>query len=102
MREPDVPVKYREMYQRAMTGRAREASVRTFCLMCVGWLYKEVQACTDPRCPLYPYRLPSRLSAGGAALNGESRAGREDEGLDTPEIESGATEAVSAASRMKQ
>ena len=33
------------------------------CVECMGWSAQEVKECTDPRCPLYPFRLgtnPSR------------------------------------------
>lgn len=52
----DVPQKYRGIYQEAMTGRRPQRAIRTFCLMCVGWQRIEVDKCTAPSCPLYPYR----------------------------------------------
>jgi len=56
----DVPERYQALYERAMTGRSRRAAVRSFCLECVGYQSDEVKACTDPGCPLYPYRILSR------------------------------------------
>lgn len=32
-------------------------AIRFHCLECGGWSPKEVEQCTDPRCPLYPLRL---------------------------------------------
>ena len=52
----DVPLKFRPMYERAMSGRSRKAAIRCHCLMCVGWLEREVELCTARNCPLYPYR----------------------------------------------
>ena len=57
MRPLDVPVKYRALYAKAMSGKSRRAAVRAHCLMCVGWVPEEVTKCTAPNCPLYPYRL---------------------------------------------
>ena len=52
-----VPRKYRAIYERATSGKSRKAAVRAFCLECVGWQAREVDLCTSPGCPLYPYRL---------------------------------------------
>jgi hypothetical protein len=38
-------------------------AIRYQCLECVGWSAMEVKECTDPHCPLYPFRMgtnPSR------------------------------------------
>lgn len=44
------------------------SAIRTFCLECVGWGYYEVEKCTSPLCPLFPFRFgknPSRKGIGG-------------------------------------
>jgi hypothetical protein len=55
-----IPKKYRQVYERAMTGRSQAAAIRAHCLMCVGWQREEVKLCTAPDCPLYLYRLTGR------------------------------------------
>lgn len=61
-RERRIPKLYKAQYRRAMAGKSRTAGVDAFCAMCVGWVNvaNEVRACTDPACPLYPYR-PSTM-----------------------------------------
>ena len=54
-----IPVKFRGLYRRAMTGKSRKAAIRAHCLMCVGWVAEEVVLCTAKTCPLHPYRLVS-------------------------------------------
>ena len=44
------------------------SAIRAFCLECVGWSYYEVEKCTSPLCPLFPFRFgknPSRKGIGG-------------------------------------
>jgi len=44
------------------------SAIRAFCLECMGWSYSEVEKCTSPLCPLYPFRFgknPSRKGIGG-------------------------------------
>ena len=53
--EPDIPPKYRKLYERGRAGRAK-AAIRCHCLMCVGWEPTEVERCTATSCPLYPLR----------------------------------------------
>jgi hypothetical protein len=59
---------------RTKTGKTRKVSltplsaIRAFCLECVCWSRGEVKKCTDPLCPLYPFRSgknPSRAGIGG-------------------------------------
>ena len=57
MRDLDVPKKFKQLYQRAMSGKSRKAAVRCHCLMCCGWQMAEVELCTAKTCPKYPYRL---------------------------------------------
>jgi hypothetical protein len=45
-----------KVYERAMTGRSRKDAMTAFCVMCMGYNPNEVKNCTDPACPLYPYR----------------------------------------------
>ena len=51
-----MPKRYRKMYKKAMTGKARQIAVRSFCLECCGYQEREVTLCTDLGCPLYSYR----------------------------------------------
>jgi len=42
-------------------------AIRYFCLECVCWSFEEVEHCTSPLCPLYPFRFgknPSRKGIG--------------------------------------
>ena len=42
-------------------------AIRAMCLDCVGHSAEEVKLCTDPLCPLYPYRFgknPARKGQG--------------------------------------
>lgn len=52
---PDVPAKFRKLYDRARAGKAK-AAIRLHCLICVGWELVEVDRCTATGCPLYPLR----------------------------------------------
>jgi len=52
-----MPKAFRRTYLAALKGTRRQAAIRSFCLMCMGWQRTEVPLCTDPACPLYPYRL---------------------------------------------
>ncbi len=63
LREYEIPAKYQDTYQRAMTGKSRKDSIRAHCLMCCGWQEVEVQKCTAVLCPLYPHRM-SRTTGG--------------------------------------
>ena len=58
-----MPKLYRGLYDRAMAGKSRKAAMHAFCLEC-GWQIREVHLCTDPACPLHPYRPTSRASQG--------------------------------------
>ena len=57
-----IPKLYQGIYKRAMTGKSRKAAMHAFCLECVGWQIKEVHACSDTGCSLYPYRPKSSVS----------------------------------------
>jgi hypothetical protein len=59
----DIPQLHRERYRRAMTGGSQADAIRSFCVMCMGWQQDEVELCTAPNCPLYPYRMTGRKSA---------------------------------------
>ena len=52
----DVPPRYAKMYKRAMSGKSRKAATRMQCIECMGYVESEVELCTDPGCPLFPYR----------------------------------------------
>ena len=58
-----IPRKYQGIYDRAMSGKSRKAAIRAFCLECCGWERNEVALCTDPGCPLFPYRPYKGLKA---------------------------------------
>ena len=60
----EMPRKFRESYDRAMSGRSRKAALYVFCDECCGYEIKEVHRCTSPECPLFPYRPRSRVSQG--------------------------------------
>jgi hypothetical protein len=66
----EIPLKYKCMYDKAMSGKSRKAAMRCHCLMCVGWQPAEVTRCTAKSCPLYPYRLGAAPSEGGEPLSG--------------------------------
>ena len=53
-----MPVSYRLTYVRAMTGKSMKAAIRAACQECVGYqdCKEQIGGCTDPACPLYPYR----------------------------------------------
>jgi len=52
---PQVPVKFRKLYEQARAGKAK-AAIRAHCLMCVGWEPAEVERCTATGCPLFKLR----------------------------------------------
>ena len=52
----EAPRAYRRTFERAYTGKSRNAAIRAFCLHCVGFLKNEVRDCTSYGCPLHPYR----------------------------------------------
>jgi len=54
-RKPDIPAKYRKLYEQGRAGKAK-AAIRCHCLMCVGWEANEVELCTATGCPLYTLR----------------------------------------------
>lgn len=54
---PRVPVKYRQLVERATSGEASPRSaVKAHCLVCVGFVREEVTRCAVHRCPLWRYR----------------------------------------------
>lgn len=50
----DVPPLYRGIAEAAKTSRA--ASLKLFCLECVGYVRADVTNCTARQCPLHPWR----------------------------------------------
>src|SRR3990172_12352859 len=54
-RKPDIPAKYRKLYEQGRAGKGK-AAIRCHCLMCVGWEATEVEQCTATGCPLYTLR----------------------------------------------
>jgi hypothetical protein len=51
-----IPEKQRGKYKRAASGKSLRAAVDAFCSECMGYVVDEIRECTDPGCPLYPYR----------------------------------------------
>lgn len=49
-------------YDRAMTGKSKGSGIKAMCQECCNYDRDEVSLCTDPGCPLYPYR-PYRSEA---------------------------------------
>lgn len=58
VRASEMPRSCVRAYLRAMRGRASTTAIRAMCCMCMGWddYRVGIEACTDPACPLYPYR----------------------------------------------
>ena len=52
----EIPKRQRPAFVRAWTGKSRKAAIRAACLVCMGYQSAEVDRCTAPLCPLYPYR----------------------------------------------
>jgi len=75
-REPDIPAKYRKLYEQGRAGKAK-AAIRCHCLMCVGWESAEVEKCTATGCPLFTLR---NLAA-QRATDAPNRAKRRDRAL---------------------
>jgi hypothetical protein len=59
-RRSEMPRRFRDSYDRAMSGKSRKAAMYSFCIECCGWEIREVHLCTSPECPLFPYRPRSR------------------------------------------
>lgn len=51
-----IPTRQRPIFLRTWTGKSRKAAIRGLCLECMGYQSAEVNRCTAPACPLYPYR----------------------------------------------
>ena len=61
-----VPIRHRAAHERAVRGLSSpRQAIRSHCRMCCGWTAGEVDRCTDPGCPLYPYRLGRGRKGGG-------------------------------------
>ena len=74
MKREDVPIRYRAMYDLAMSGKSRRSAIRVHCVMCMGWEAQHVAGCSAPSCPLYPYRMgdvDGILQADEAAEDGQ-------------------------------
>jgi hypothetical protein len=48
-----VPIKFKGIYDRAMTGRSQAAAIKSLCLECCVYDRDQVKSCTDPGCPLF-------------------------------------------------
>lgn len=73
-RVDSMPRFCRATYLRAMRGRSKGSAIKAFCQMCVCWERKEVALCTDPACPVYPYRPYVEHNAVGPEEPEESEA----------------------------
>ena len=51
-----IPARQRSIFRRAWEGKSRKAGIRAFCLECMGYQSAEINRCTSPTCPLFPYR----------------------------------------------
>ena len=47
---------YRGIYDKAIGGKSKASGTKAFCLECMGWARKEVEACDTVECPLFRYR----------------------------------------------
>ena len=52
---PDIPERYRKLYEKGRVGKAK-AAIRAMCAMCCGFDANEVEQCTATGCPLYSLR----------------------------------------------
>ena len=52
---PDIPERYRKLYEKGRAGKAK-AAIRAMCAMCCGFDANEVERCTATGCPLYNLR----------------------------------------------
>lgn len=56
-RRLNFPVKYRKVYERAVSGAASpRTAIRVMCIECFGGSAGEIASCTDIACPLFMYR----------------------------------------------
>ena len=56
-RSLNYPLKYRNIYERAVSGRASPRNaIKAMCIECFGGTASDIHNCTDTGCPLYPYR----------------------------------------------
>jgi len=53
----EVPKRFRGKYRGVMSGGTRKPAIRSFCLECMSWDPKVVEACTSPQCVLYKWRI---------------------------------------------
>ena len=51
-----MPEHCRNTYRLAMTGKRRNAAIKSACVECMGYNRAEVPGCTSHGCALYPYR----------------------------------------------
>ena len=72
MNQDDIPRKYRQLHERALSGRSRKAAIRAFCLSCQGWSERGTRECTDHDCCLWPYRMLRYRLCGEGCAPGEA------------------------------
>ena len=57
----NLPEAYTKIYNKAVSGKSRNAAIKAFCLECCAYEREEVHHCSDPHCPLYKYRPYQRI-----------------------------------------
>ena len=57
-RVSQMPEVCRLTYLAGRKGDSPSSAIKAFCQMCIGWenMVDNIQNCSDPACPLYPYR----------------------------------------------
>lgn len=54
--DSQMPSSMQGIYRRAMTGRSRQAAMKSFCLECQGYDRKAVAECVARNCSLWRFR----------------------------------------------
>jgi len=80
-RRADMPKRYRNIYDKAMSGKSRAAAMHAFCLECMGWQRIEVELCTSPACPLYAYRPYGIAPDGDEAVDSDEELKTDSQGV---------------------
>ncbi len=75
----NMPRQFRKVYDTAMSGRSLRAAVNSQCIVCVGYVFKEVKLCCSPQCPLFLYRPLRGVSYG---VSGVGQSGTESKNSD--------------------
>jgi hypothetical protein len=80
-RRADMPKKYRQLYDRCMSGEAspREA-IKMQCLECWMWVRAETETCDNYPCPLYHYNPLLKTCQVRDSASSEPKQGRSKDG----------------------